>query len=120
MKVLLISPFIIDYTGNLFRVIVLSPQAWLDRARVSVEMREYMKPAAVVSILGPLGYILVLYAMRAAPISHVAPARELATLIGTWFGARLLKERAAPSRVAGAACIVAGVVSLAFADADAG
>lgn len=117
VKVLLISPFIIDYTGNLFRVIVLSPQAWLDRARVSAEMREYMKPAAVVSILGPLGYILVLYAMRAAPISHVAPARELATLIGTWFGARLLKERAAPSRVAGAACIVAGVVSLAFADA---
>lgn len=117
VKVLLISPFVIDYTGNLFRVIMLSPQAWLDRARVSVEIREYMRPAAVVSILGPLGYILVLYAMRVAPISHVAPARELATLIGTYYGARLLKERAAPSRVAGAACIVAGVVSLAFADA---
>jgi drug/metabolite transporter (DMT)-like permease len=74
-------------------------------------------PAAVVSVLGPLGYILVLFAMKIAPISHVAPARELATLIGAYLGARLLKEKAAPSRIAGAACIVAGVVSLAFADA---
>jgi len=115
VKVLLISPFIIDYTGNVFRVVVLSPSAWSDRVRVSQEIREYLKPALVVAVLGPLGYILVLYAMRIAPISHVAPARELATLIGTYFGARLLKERAAPARLAGAACIVIGVVSLALA-----
>ncbi len=115
VKALLISPFIIDYTGNMFRVVVLSPNAWQDRLRVRDEIRTYLRPALVVSVLGPLGYILVLYAMRIAPISHVAPARELATLIGTYFGARLLKERAAPMRIAGAVCIVAGVVSLAIA-----
>lgn len=115
VKVLLIPPLLIDYAGNLFRVLVLSPGAWRDRERVRDEIRRYAKAAAVVSVLGPLGYILVLYAMRLAPISHVAPARELATLIGTWFGARLLKEKAAPARIAGAACIVAGVVSLALA-----
>jgi drug/metabolite transporter (DMT)-like permease len=115
VKALLISPFIIDYTGNLFRVVVLTPGAWNDRARVRDEIRTYIRPALVVSVLGPLGYILVLYAMRIAPISHVAPARELATLIGTYFGARLLKEPAAPMRIAGAACIVIGVVSLARA-----
>lgn len=114
-KALLISPFIIDYTGNVFRVCVLSPSAWKDRERVRMEVRTYIKPALIVSVLGPLGYILVLYAMRIAPISHVAPARELATLIGTYFGARLLKERAAPMRIAGALCIVCGVVSLAIA-----
>lgn len=54
-------------------------------------------------------------AMQVAPISHVAPARELATLIGTYFGARLLNERAAPVRLAGAACMVIGVISLALA-----
>lgn len=117
VKVLLISPFIIEYVGNLFRLIVLAPRAWMDRGRVSSEIREYIKPVLVVSVLGPIGYILVLYAMKVAPISHVAPTRELATLIGTYFGARLLKERAAPSRIIGALCIVAGVVSLAFADA---
>jgi drug/metabolite transporter (DMT)-like permease len=116
VKVLLISPFIVDFAGNLFRIIVLSPQAWMDRVRVREEIRQYMKPALVVSVLGPLGYILVLYAMRVAPISHVAPMRELATLIGTYFGARLLKERAAPERLVGAGCIVAGVIALAMAD----
>jgi drug/metabolite transporter (DMT)-like permease len=115
VKVLLISPFIIDFSGNLVRTVVLSPRAWIDRACVSKEMREYARPVTIVGVLGPLGYILVLSAMKFAPISHVAPARELATLIGAFFGARLLKEKAAPARLAGAVCIVAGVVSLAFA-----
>ena len=75
----------------------------------------YAKPAAVVGILGPLGYILVLFAMRIAPMSHVAPARELSTLVGTYFGSRLLREKAVPARLVGALCIVVGVVSLAFA-----
>ncbi|HTE40243.1 MAG TPA: DMT family transporter [Steroidobacteraceae bacterium] len=117
VKVLLISPVIVDFSGNIVRMLALSPAAWLDRQRVAQEMREFAHPAAVVGILGPAGYILVLYAMQLAPISHVAPARELATLIGTYFGARLLKEKAAPARIAGAACIVIGVISLAFADA---
>lgn len=116
-QVLLISPFIIDFTGNLFRVLILSPQAWSDRSRRRVEMHEYARPVLVVSLLGPLRYILVWYAMRIAPISHVAPARELATLLGAYFGARLFKERSAPQRMMGAACIVAGVISLASADA---
>jgi drug/metabolite transporter (DMT)-like permease len=114
VKVLLISPFIIDFTGNMFRMVVLAPRAWRDRARVALEARTYRRPVIVVSVLGPLGYILVLFAMRLAPISHVAPARELSTLVGAWFGSRLLREDSGPWRIVGAALIVAGVVSLAI------
>ena len=39
VKVLLISPFVIDFTGNLFRMLVLAPRAWRDRARVALEAR---------------------------------------------------------------------------------
>ena len=116
VKVLLISPFLVDYAGNVFRIVVLTPAVIRNPNSARQEIREFYKPAAVVSVLGPLGYILVLYAMQVAPISHVAPARELATLIGAYLGARLLKERSAPARIAGAACIVAGVMALAFAD----
>jgi len=115
VKVLAISPFIVDFTGNLLRVLILAPVAWGDRPGLAREVRVYAVPAAVVSVLGPLGYILVLFAMRIAPISHVAPARELSTLVGTYFGSRLLREKAVPARLAGAVCIVVGVVSLAFA-----
>ena len=114
VKVLLISPFLVDFTGNLFRMMVLAPRAWRDRARVAAEARTYRKAVIVVSVLGPLGYILVLFAMRLAPISHVAPARELSTLVGAWFGSRLLREDSGPWRIVGAALIVAGVVSLAI------
>jgi drug/metabolite transporter (DMT)-like permease len=115
VKVLLMSPVIIDYAGNLVRTLVLLPSAWRHRADTRRELKEFHKPALTVSLLGPLGYILVLYAMQLAPISHVAPARELATLIGTWYGARLLQEKAAPTRLLGAASIVLGVIALAVA-----
>jgi drug/metabolite transporter (DMT)-like permease len=114
VKVLMISPFVIDFTGNLFRLLVLAPRAWRDRARVALEARVYRRPVIIVSVLGPLGYILVLFAMRMAPISHVAPARELSTLVGAWFGSRMLRESSGPWRIAGAALIVAGVISLAL------
>ena len=114
VKVLLISPFVIDFTGNLFRMLVLAPRAWRDRAAVAREARVYRKPVIIVSVLGPLGYILVLFAMRLAPISHVAPARELSTLVGAWFGSRLLRESSGPWRILGAVLIVAGVIGLAL------
>ena len=114
VKMLAISPFLIDYTGNCFRVVVLSHQALGARRELAREWRAYRVPVLTVATLGPLGYLLVLFAMRHAPISHVAPARELATLVGTWFGARLLGEQAAAQRFAGALCIVAGVISLAL------
>jgi drug/metabolite transporter (DMT)-like permease len=115
VKTLALSPFVVDFSGNLLRVVILAPWALRDRLGVAREVRLYARPAAVVSLLGPIGYILVLFAMRLAPVSHIAPARELSTLVGTYFGTRLLREEAVPARLVGAACILAGVVSLAFA-----
>ncbi len=113
VKYLAISPIVVDFSGNLFRVLVLAPRVLTSRTQIRREIREYGRPALVVGFLGPLGYILVLWAMTIAPISHVAPARELATLVGAYFGARVLKEKAGWSRVTGALCIVLGVLCLA-------
>jgi drug/metabolite transporter (DMT)-like permease len=113
VKVLLISPFVVDCSGTLVRVMLLAPMVARDMPGMLREAREYRLPAAVVSVLGPLGYILVLFAMRVAPVGHVAPARELATLVGSYFGVKLLRERMTPARVIGAVLIVAGVVGLA-------
>ena len=116
VKYLLLSPIVVDFSGNLFRALVLAPRALADRAELRHEIREFGRPALIVGVLGPLGYILVLWAMTLAPISHVAPARELATLVGTYFGSRLLKEHAGWSRIIGALCIVVGVIFLASAN----
>lgn len=113
VKTLLISPFIVDFSGNVLRILVLSPMALRDRAGLWAEAKTYRVPVLIVAVLGPLGYILVLFAMKHAPVGHVAPMRELATLIGTYFGARLLNERVTPVRLIGAALIVSGVIALA-------
>ncbi|MBC8024563.1 MAG: hypothetical protein H7Y89_01100 [Steroidobacteraceae bacterium] len=84
------------------------------RNRVALEAHVYRKPVIIVSVLGPLGYILVLFAMRLAPVSHVAPARELSTLVGAWMGSRMLREDSGPWRIVGAALIVGGVIALAL------
>lgn len=112
VKYLAVSPIVVDYSGNLFRAVVLAPRALTNSTQMRREIREFGPAALAVGALGPLGYMLVLWAMTIAPISHVAPARELATLVGTYFGGRLLKESASWSRVAGALCIVCGVICL--------
>jgi drug/metabolite transporter (DMT)-like permease len=114
VKVLLVPPILVDYVGNLFRACVLAPQALRQFDVVADEYPRYWKQALGVSILGPTGYILVLYAMTLAPVSHVAPARELSMMIGAWFGARLLGEGHALQRMIAAALIVAGVGALAL------
>ncbi|WP_269531760.1 DMT family transporter [Chitinimonas sp. BJYL2] len=114
VKVLLLSPILIDYFGNLLRLLILTPRALADHPALLPEWRRYWRLALTVSVLGPLGYTLVLFAMQQAPVSHVAPARELSMMIGAWYGARLLDEGDLGRRVLAAAIIVAGVVCLAL------
>ena len=58
---------------------------------------------------------MVLYAARMAPLSQVAPAREVSMLFAALFGSSLLGERDRASRLLGACCIVGGVAALAMA-----
>ncbi len=66
------------------------------------------------AVLSPLSYLLVLMALVFAPVSHVAPAREVGILIGTALGGGLLKEGDAQRRLLAAGAIVAGIVALAL------
>lgn len=113
VTVLMVSPILVDWFGNLLRIPFLLPGALRDRAALRDAWRTQWKHALVVAVFGPVGYVLVLYAMRLAPLSHVAPAREVSMLFAALIGGRLLGERDRGLRVAGALCIAAGVVSLA-------
>ena len=109
---LAMAPVLVDYSGNLFRTAVLTPRALTDQTRVGLEWREYWRYALGVSVLGPMAYILVLYAMTLAPVSHIAPAREMSMMLGAYFGARLFHEQARRLRLLAAGLIVAGVAAL--------
>jgi drug/metabolite transporter (DMT)-like permease len=114
VKVLLLSPIVVDYVGNLFRVPFLLPAALRNPAAFKSAWRAQWRHALVVAVLGPLAYVLVLYAVRLAPLSHVAPAREVSMLFAALIGGRLLGEGDRGMRLLGAACIAAGVAALAL------
>jgi hypothetical protein len=60
-----------------------------------------------------LSYVLVLTALVFAPVSHVAPAREIGILVGTLMGGRLLAEGGVRRRMLASGLMVAGIAALA-------
>ncbi len=114
IKVLAIGPVIFDYACNVLRVPLQLPMLWGQRAALGPAWRQQWKHALVVSTLGPLAYILVLYALQLAPLSHVAPAREVSMLVAALLGGRLLGESDRGLRLLGAACMAGGVTALAW------
>jgi len=115
VKVLALSPLVYDYFCNLLRVPVSLPAVLRDRAGFLPALRRQWKHALVVAIGAPSAYILVLYAMKLAPLSRVAPARELSMLFAALIGGQLLGEGERGWRIAGAMLIALGVAALAMA-----
>lgn len=115
VKVLLVSPVMIDYFGNLVRLAMLTPATLAKPAELRDELRRNVRAALGVGALMPLSYILSLFAMRLAPVSYVAPARELSMLVGAYFGAKLLREGHTRQRLIGTSLMIAGILSFALA-----
>lgn len=114
VKIVLMSPILVDYMGCLLRMLVLAPALLRDPAEARVLWRRQWKYAVFVGIVSPVSYVLVLYAMQTAPLSHVAPAREVSMLFAALIGGHLLGEGDRALRLIGAACIAAGVMALAL------
>lgn len=76
--------------------------------------RSYRKEAIGVGIMSPSGYVLIFFALTLAPVSHVAPAREISILIAAILGKKLLAEGAAGHRLLGAAAMTIGLICLAL------
>jgi uncharacterized membrane protein len=114
VKFMLMSPILLDYYGNFVRLLFLVPTVLRDRATAADHWRKQWKYAVLVAAISPIGYVLVLYAMKAAPLSHVAPAREVSMLFAALIGGQLLGERDRLARIAGATLIAFGVMALAL------
>lgn len=112
VKVLLMSPILVDYIGAVLRLAVVAPAVLRDLPAAGAMWHGQWRYAVFVGIVSPVSYVLVLYAMQVAPLSHVAPAREVSMLFAALLGGQLLGERDRGPRLAGAACIAAGVVAL--------
>lgn len=115
VKTMGIPPLVYYALGLAVRAVLLAPLAWRRRDLLRGVWGTHRCYTISVGVLSPVAYTLVLYAMTLAPLSFVAPVRELSMLVGTLFGARLLQEKGIAARMVGAAIMLAGVVMLARA-----
>ena len=113
MKTLGIQPVILDWFSNLLRFVLLAPVVLRDLNRARELMQGRWLLAIGVGLLSPLSYILVLAALdMGAPLSVVAPTREMSMMIGALFGMLMLREAVGAWKLAGCLVLVAGVVLL--------
>jgi drug/metabolite transporter (DMT)-like permease len=111
---LALSPVLYYWAALSLQAMLLAPVALRRKDAVGAAWRAHRPEVLGVAVLSPLSYLLVLTALVFAPVSHVAPAREVGILIGTALGGGLLKEGDAQRRLLAAGAIVAGIVALAL------
>jgi drug/metabolite transporter (DMT)-like permease len=110
---LAIAPVLFDSGNNAARMVLLTPYVLRNRDRARHIWRVHRSETIAIGVLSPLAYLLVLFAYTLAPVSLVAPARELSIVVGSMFGWLLLHEPNPKRRLLGAVIVLAGVVTLA-------
>jgi drug/metabolite transporter (DMT)-like permease len=109
-----VSPLIITFASMLLPLFLLLPVVLKRQDELKQEIRLHWKQAVMVAVFQPLSYLLVLIALKMAPITYVAPAREISIVFGVFFGANILKEADQGKRIIAAVVILAGIVLLAI------
>lgn len=116
VKTLGITPVVLDWFANILRFILLAPVVAVNPKRARDAMRGHWGLAIGVGLLSPLSYILVLAALRSgAPLSLVAPMREMSMMVGALLAMLVLREAVGVWRLVGCVVLIAGVVALAGA-----
>ena len=95
--------------------LMLTPHAARRRTQLGGLWREHRAEIVVVAVLGPVASVLVLYALRLAPVSTIAPARELSIVVGSVVAWRWFGEPDPVRRLTGAAVVLAGITAIALA-----
>ncbi|MEV0381890.1 EamA family transporter [Nonomuraea sp. NPDC050643] len=110
-----VAPVVLNYLTDTGRALVLTPFVLGTRRRlVAPVWREHRYRVVGAAVLIFLSYLLVLVAFTMAPVSVVAPAREISVLIAVVLGGRLLAEGDLRRRLLAAAVILGGVVAIAL------
>ncbi|GHE94098.1 hypothetical protein GCM10017786_28750 [Amycolatopsis deserti] len=99
--------------GAVLQSLLLAPAALRAGGRIGALWRSHWREAVLVGVLSPVAYVLVLYAMRMAPISLVAPAREVSIVLGGLAAWLVLDEPHPVRRLVGSVVVLAGIAAIA-------
>jgi drug/metabolite transporter (DMT)-like permease len=114
VKVLRMSPVLAFYIACCVQFLLMAPPVLQNIGKAKQDWQSQWKYALLVGAVSPVSYVMVLYALQIAPLSHVAPAREVSMLFAALLGGHLLGEGDRLARLSGAVCICLGVTALAL------
>ncbi|MBZ5856833.1 DMT family transporter [Flavihumibacter profundi] len=114
VKAYAISPLILTLATNLFSAILLLPFVLPQKDELKREIKEHKWIIIAIALLSPAAYILVLEALKYAPLTVVAPARETSILLGVFMGSRVFKEEDGKRRLIASVLILGGIIALSF------
>ncbi|TCO65918.1 DMT family transporter [Actinocrispum wychmicini] len=112
---LAVPPLVYFGIRALVQCLLLAPYALRGKAEIAGLWRDHRRQVLTIGLLSPVGYLLVLFALRIAPVSLVAPARELSIVLGGLAAWRVLGEAHAVRRLAGSLVVLAGIAAIAVA-----
>jgi drug/metabolite transporter (DMT)-like permease len=112
-----VPPLVYFGGGSVGECLLLMPVALRGGQRGEVKRlwRDHRREVLIVGLASPVAYLLVLYALRIAPVSLVAPARELSIVFGGVAAWLVLREGNAVRRLAGSVVVLAGIAAIAVA-----
>jgi drug/metabolite transporter (DMT)-like permease len=104
------DPVAYYFTSQIFRAVLFAPAAVAAFDSFREALRDSKREAGIIGILSPTAFLLILFAMQLAPVSQVAPLREISMLFGAFAGGLHFGERFGKARVAGVVAIAVGAV----------
>ena len=111
---LAIPAIVVGWAADAGRLVWLTPIAIRRRGVMRQTWNDHRAVVIAIGILSTASYMMVLSAMAIAPVSSIAPAREISIVIGALLGMLVLHEHEGRRRLAGAAIIATGVLLVAF------
>jgi drug/metabolite transporter (DMT)-like permease len=111
---LAVPPIIYFAGGSLLQSAMLTPKVLRHKDQLRLLWKENRREVCIVGLLSPIAYLLVLFAMRLAPVSLVAPAREVSIVLSGLAAWLVLGESGARRRLIGSAVVLAGIVAIAL------
>jgi drug/metabolite transporter (DMT)-like permease len=107
-----VSPLVLTVATNLFSAALLFPFVLPQKAELQREIRMHKWTIIAIATLSPAAYILVLEALKYAPLTVIAPARETSILVGVFMGSRVLNEQDGKRRIIASILILGGIIVL--------
>lgn len=106
-----VSPIVLNQATNIGNLLILS-WATFNSGVIRSELKVNWKIMLLGGVIAPGGYLLFLYALSLAPVTQLAPMREIGTVFGTVMGIFILREKQGTRRILTSILITVGVIIL--------